>query len=151
MVFVTLGLSILVFTTCMNITSLIFVIFKFKFPAQLYQTSLFLQAVVRLFWISRLDYNRHYFNFSCCSSVAQLSSVFLFEFPAGILTVIITLNLSMSAVSLVSFNVSNFFSVSEFLPKTACYFLFSCWRSMSENHIDACRIVDAYFRLNLEW
>ena len=90
-------------------------------------------------------------------SCQQLSAVerLLFEFPAGILTVDITLNVPKSAVSLVSFKRLNvLFLETEFLSKDSLLFPFQ-FRSlrgrMSEYHLDACRIVDAYFRLNLEW
>ena len=44
------------------------------------------------------------FRFSCCSSVTQLSSVFSFELPATVITVISALILLKTAVSRVSFN-----------------------------------------------
>ena len=154
-VFVALGLSILVFAGSEGVASL-YLIFRLlcylNFPLRL--SNVIIPPSCRA---SILNFPlRLFFYISCCSSVTQLSSVFLFELPAAIITVIITLSLSMSAVSRASFNSRS--SVSHLsLPWTAYYFLFSfssSWsmsESMSENHIDACRLVDAYFRLNLEW
>ena len=151
-VFVALGLSILIFADSEGVASL-YSIFRLlcylNFPLRL--SNVIIPPSCRA---SILNFPLRLFCcVSCCPSITQLSSVFLFEKFSSIITVIITLSLSMSAVSLASFSVSHFISVSEFLPKTACYFLFSFLSSwnMSENHIDACRLVDAYFRLNLEW
>ena len=156
-VFVALGLSILIFAGSEGVVSL-YLIFRLlcylNFPPGLSNVIIppSCCASILNFPLSL------FFYISCCSSVTQLSSVFLFELPAAIITVIITLSLSMSAVSRETFNCRSSVSrLSESLPRTAYYFLFSfssSWsmsESMSENHIDACRLVDAYFRLNLEW
>ena len=79
------------------------------------------------------------------------------NFPLRLSNVIIPPSLLMSAVARASLScrssVAHPSSVAESLPRTAYYFLFSFFSSliMSENHLDACRLVDAYFRLNLEW
>ena len=159
-VFVALGLSILIFADSEGVASL-YSIFRLlcylNFPLRL--SNVIIPPSCRA---SILNFPlRLFFYISCCSSVTQLSSVFLFELPAAIITVIITLSLSMSAVSRASFNcrssVSLLSSVVESIPRTAYYFLFSfsssrsMSESMSENHINACCLVNAYFRLNLEW
>ena len=131
-VFVALGLSILIFTDNKGVTSL-YLSFRFlfylNFPLRL--SNVIIPPSCRA---SILNFPlRLFFYISCCSSVTQLSSVFLFELPAAIITVIITLSLSMSAVSRASLNcrssVSHFFSAAESLPRTAYYFLFSFFSS----------------------
>ena len=139
-VFVALGLSILVFAGSEGVASL-YLIFRLlcylNFPPGLSNVIIppSCCASILNFPLSL------FFYISCCSSVTQLSSVFLFELPAAIITVISTLSLSMSAVSRASFNcrssVSLLSSVVESLPRTAYYFLFSfssSW-SMSEKHV----------------
>ena len=127
-VFVALGLSILIFTNHEGVTTLSFeveILVLFKFPAK----------IVEHHYSSKLPCVYFEFPAQVITVIISISAVaraspscrasFLFEFPVEIITVIITLSLSMSAVSLASFSVSHFISVSEFLPKTACYFLFS--------------------------
>ena len=136
-VFVALGLSILIFAGSEGVVSL-YLIFKLlcylNFPPGLSNVIIppSCCASILNFPLSL------FFYISCCSSVTQLSSVFLFELPAAIITVIITLSLSMSAVSRASFNCRSSVShLSESLPRTAYYFLFSfssSW-SMSEKHV----------------
>ena len=139
-VFVALGLSILIFTASEGVASL-YLSFRLlcylNFPLRLSNVIIppSCRASILNFPLSL------FFYISCCSSVTQLSSVFLFELPAAIITVISTLSLSMSAVSRASFNcwlsVSLLSSVVESLPRTAYYFLFSfssSW-SMSEKHV----------------
>ena len=125
-VFVALGLSILIFAGSEGVASLIFRLLSYlNFPPGLSNVIIppSCCASILNFPLSL------FFYISCCSSVTQLSSVFLFELPAAIITVIITLSLSMSAVSRASFNcrssVSLLSSVVESLPRTAYYFLFS--------------------------
>ena len=89
-------------------------------------------------------------------SAVGRASIYL-NFPLRLSNVIIPPSLLMSAVGRASLScrssVAHPSSVAESLPRTAYYFLFSFFSSliMSENHLDACRLVDAYFRLNLEW
>ena len=117
-------------------------VYIFEFPAQ----------IIR-------HYSSKFVNVSCQSSVAQLSVKRLYlNFPLRLLSVIIPQSLLMSAVGQASLScrssVAHPSSVAESLPRTAFHFLFSFFSSfiiMSENHLDACRLVDAYFRLNLEW
>ena len=157
-VFVALGLSILIFAGSEGVVSLylIFILLCYlNLPPGLSNVIIppSCCASILNFPLSL------FFRFSCCSSVTQLSSVFSFELPATVITVISTLILLKTAVSRVSFNcrlnVSLLSSVDD--QRTAYFFLFSFCstrgmsESMSENHIDACRLVDAYFRLNLEW
>ena len=106
--------------------------------------------VVHLFEFPAKIVERHYSSkfiyVSCRSSVC----LFEFEFPAQI----IKRHYSSKFVNVsCRSSVAHPSSVAGSLPRTACYFLFSFFSSliMSENHLDACRLVDAYFRLNLEW
>ena len=127
-VFVALGLSILIFAGSEGVASLYFIfrlLSHLNFPPGLSNVIIppSCCASILNFPLSL------FFYISCCSCVTQLSSVFLFELPAAIITVISTLILSKSAVSQASFNcrssVSLLSSVVESLPRTAYYFLFS--------------------------
>ena len=127
-VFVAIGLSILIFADSVNVVHLYLI---FKFFCFLNLPPRFSNVIIPpSCCASILNFPLSlFFYISCCSSVTQLSSVFLFELPAAIITVIITLSLSMSAVSRASLNcrssVSHFSSAVESLPRTAYYFLFS--------------------------
>ena len=91
------------------------------------------------------------------SAVGRASVYLNLNFPLRLSNVIIPPSLLMSAVARASLScrssVAHPSSVAESLPRAAYYFLFSFFSSliMSENHLDACRLVDAYFRLNLAW
>ena len=99
-----LGLSILIFTDNKHYILSFRFLFLFEFPAKIVERHYPSKLSCVYFWISRSDYNCRYFKFSCCSSVTQLSSVFSFELPATVITVISALILLKTAVSRVSFN-----------------------------------------------
>ena len=88
-VFVALGLSILIFTASEGVASL-YLSFRLlcylNFPPGLPNVIIPYSSCASIlnFPLSL------FFYISCCSSVTQLSSVFLFELPAAIITVIIT-------------------------------------------------------------
>ena len=126
-----LGLSILVFSAIVGFWSYwcILIFSNFWNSRLLYLTSLFLQAVLRLFWASRFVYSRCYL----ISAVAQASlSYQLYRISCQASLIWISRwNFSgryhskclMSADSLVPFNVQR--SETELFQETACYFRFS--------------------------
>ena len=155
-----LGLSILVFSAIVGFWSYwcILIFSNFWNSRLLYLTSLFLQAVLRLFWTSRFVYSRCYL----ISAVAQASlSYQLYRISCQASLIWISRwNFSgryhskclMSADSLVSFNVSTFWDRAFSRDGLLFPFQFCNLRGrMSDFESDACRIVDAYFRLNLDW